>query len=136
MNPLSGLGFEGSGDETQMVAIFKDGKRSYHFADDKDKFKETYFDQTLTPIKTIKAYYFSEKEYEEPGLLLGIELLDFSDQRICRAGNTRRNYENTEVKEFELMEGERLLGIKYGRRLSPDWCYAYDVQFIIGKLSS
>jgi hypothetical protein len=47
---------------------------------------------------------------------LGIELLDFSYKSICRAGNTLENLDNTEMKEFELKEGERLLGIKYGRR--------------------
>ncbi len=69
---------------------------------------------------------------------MGIELLDFSDQTICSAGDTLSYYLHSEEKQFELKEGERLLGIKYGRR---EWktktsCYAHDVQFIIGKLSS
>ncbi len=90
----------------------------------------------MTPIKTIKVYYFSEEEEDDPGLLLGIELLDFSDKRICRAGNTLGNYDDVESKQFELKKGERLLGIVYGRRKMPDYCYAFDLQFIIGKLSS
>ncbi len=65
---------------------------------------------------------------------MGIELLDFSDQSFCNAGDTLEYYINTEVKEFELKEGERLLGVRYGRREWPDFCYAYDVQFVIGSL--
>ena len=65
---------------------------------------------------------------------MGIELLDFSDQTFCSAGDTVQYYINTEVKEFELKEGERLLGVKYGRREFQNRCYAYDVQFVIGSL--
>ena len=67
---------------------------------------------------------------------MGIELLDFSDQTFCSAGDTVQYYINTEVKEFELKEGERLLGVKYGGRGKPRNCYAFDVQFIIGSLTA
>jgi hypothetical protein len=129
MNPVSGFGFYGAGGLTQIFAIFKDGTRSHHHAEELDQFKETYFDQTLTPIKTITAYYLSEEQEDDTGVLLGIQLLDFSDQRICRAGDTLKNIKSTKVKEFELKEGEKLLGIVYGRRMWPDFCPVFDVQF-------
>ncbi len=62
-----------------------------------------------------------------PGLLLGIELLDFSDQRIYRAGDTSKTFTDSEVKTFELKKGERLIGVRYGRREWPTLCFAYDV---------
>jgi hypothetical protein len=86
-----------------MFVIFKDGTKSHYRDEMLDQFKETYFDQSLTPIKIIKVYYFSEEEEEDVcGLMLGIELLDFSDKRICRAGNTIDLYDNIESKQFEL----------------------------------
>ncbi len=90
----------------------------------------------MTPIKTIKVYYLSEEHENLKGLLLGIELLDFNDKIFCSTGDTLSYYEHSEEKQFELKEGERLLGVKYGRREWPNNCYAHDVQFIIGKLSS
>ncbi len=136
MNPVSGFGFHSGWNNTQMFAIFKDGTRSHHYAKQLDQFKETHFDQTLTPIKTIKVRYFSENTKNLEGLLFGIELLDFSDQTICRAGNQIEIYRETEVKQFDLKKGERLLGITYGRRWQPNLSNAFDVQFIVGKQSS
>jgi hypothetical protein len=44
------------------------------------------------------VYFFSEKAGNDTGILLGIELLDFSDKRICKTGDTQGTYKNTEVK--------------------------------------
>jgi hypothetical protein len=55
-----------------MFAIFKDDARSHHNVEELDQFKETYFDQTLTPIKTIRVCYFSVEEEDDCGILLGI----------------------------------------------------------------
>ncbi len=67
---------------------------------------------------------------------MGVELLDFSDQTFFSAGDTFQIYRNIEVKQFELKKGERILGLKYGRRGRPEFCHAFDVQFIIGSLAA
>ena len=64
------------------------------------------------------------------GLMMGIEIFNDKNVSVLKAGNFKT--ENSKWTEIKIEAGERLIGVKSGRRGS-DLNGNYDVQFIVGK---
>ncbi len=67
-------------------------------------------------------------------LFKGLEFYDKSGKRLLRAGTIEmlKNKPWMSIREFEIEDNERLLGVLYGRRASI-WARHYDLQFVIGS---
>ena len=90
-NPVVGFGFYSTGYHTEGFILSKDGSSSDHGTRTQLKeFNVSHFDQSQNPIKTIKVNYFGliegKHDPKNTGLLLGVELFDFKDEVINRAG--------------------------------------------------
>ncbi len=78
-----------------------------------NEFTETKFDQRVTFIKIIRVHY-KDSTSDQPGLFMGVELFDFAGKTVVKAGfhaNVSSKYQ-----DVELVMGERIIGIKCGRR--------------------
>ena len=61
---------------------------------------------------------------------MGIELLDFSNNTIAKAGD--RGIHSSKDTEIVLSPGERIIGFKCGRR-GETTAKNFDVQFVLSK---
>jgi hypothetical protein len=62
---------------------------------------------------------------------MGIEIFDDKNTSVLKAGDFT-NDSNSQLTNFQIEAGERLIGVKSGRRGS-DINRHYDVQFILGR---
>ena len=86
-NPVTSFGFYGTSNNTESFLISKDGTHSnQQTTTDINKFTVTNFDQEATIIKKLKIHHRNVTS-STPGLLLGIELIDFSDKTIIKVGD-------------------------------------------------
>ena len=112
--------------------ILKDGSTSEDLADiDKSWFEETLFDQIATPVKTLKLTYCNEDSHYAAGLIVGVKLFDKNGNSICKTGYFGASDKSS--TSIVLEEGERIIGMKSGKRGETDELSNFDVQFFIGQ---
>lgn len=85
-------------------------------------------------IKLLRVLYSGPNSYY-PSALVGIEIGDHSGKMLLQTKLIKEYYQSPStdfvLKEFELDEHERLIGVKSSRRGT---LYHFDVQFVIGRL--
>jgi hypothetical protein len=60
------------------------------------------------------VHYYTDETSKWPGLLRGVELLDFAGKSILKAGeNSISDY--SKYTDIDLVAGERIIGMKCGR---------------------
>lgn len=74
--------------------------------------------------------HHKKEDSDFPGILVGIEIFDNKNTSVLKAGDFAIN--RSKLTDFKLEAGERLIGVKSGRRGKPKNKH-YDVQFIVGK---
>ena len=101
-NPLSGVAFYNTCTDTESYLIFSDGSRSDHSTTtDLCEFSETHFNQIVRPVGKIRVHFKNETS-QNPGLFLGVQLLDFENKSIVKAGDWNL-IECSEVSEVILV---------------------------------
>ncbi len=70
------------------------------------------------PIRTIVVYYYNENKGLSYGCgrLLGIILKNKAGNEIAKIGDSSVGLKEVSEKALALNEGERLIGMKFGRR--------------------
>ena len=125
-----GFGFFDTYHDVESYFIFSDGSKSeIKTTTELNKFTETSF-PVETKISRLLINHKS-KSSKYPGLLMGIEIFDDKNVSILKAGDfTQDQY--TKLTEIKIEAGERLIGVKSGRRGETTNKH-FDVQFIVGK---
>ncbi len=77
-------------------------------------------------------FYNGKVGYDVEGWCLGVILKDRNDQIIAKIGSWEYLENLREVKSFSIEEGERLVGLKFGRRGFKS-ASNFDVQLVIGR---
>jgi len=96
--------------------MFNDGTRSdVKTTTSLDKFTELRINPAFCEIKKVRVLYKDTRSsINFSGLFLGIELFDMQGTRLLQAG--KQTDSRSSWFEFELEPGERMIGLKSGRR--------------------
>lgn len=119
------IGF-GNYNSKEWYFVFNDGERSVcktnqRLLDFTENFMED--DATVTRIRVLYD--------EDTCLFQGIRYYNLNEI-VLSAGNLWDD-SSTSWKDYELEQGERVIGVVSGRRGEP-FAYHYDIQFMIGHL--
>lgn len=112
--------------------MFSDGTRSdVKTTTCLDKFTELRLNPQFCEIKKVRVLYKDTRSSNNySGLFLGIEIFDAQGNKLLQAG--KQTDSRSSWFEFELEAGERMIGLKSGRR-EKQICQHYDVQFVLGR---
>jgi hypothetical protein len=113
---LIGFGFYINGTNTECYFIFSDGTRSdVKTTTSLDKFTELRINPPFSEVKRVRILYKDTRSSNNySGLFLGIELFDPQGNKLLSAG--KQTDSRSSWFEFELEPGERIIGLKSGRR--------------------
>ncbi len=105
--------------------IFSDGTRAEFKTNTKEaEFKEEILNPADACVRRVIIYYY-HNDYDSSERMNGIQFLDKDNESILRAGYWSADSCFKEHR-IDLKEGERILGVKSGRR-NQDKAYHYDV---------
>lgn len=129
-------GFSNYESKWQWDFVYSDGTRTSPMTPSSIKtYKEYMIEPADSKIKLVRVLYAKANSYY-PSALVGLELVDHQGKSVLQTKLIKDFYNSPSsdlaLKEFELDEHERIIGVKTSRRGSTQ--YHYDIQFVIGRL--